>query len=152
MLARQEALFTDLQESWYALDRAERAGEGQAEPATLDTLRQAVEAARQRYVQDGYLPVLNRPEERDASGAETLLMLPAREELPEPAPGGEPVFYHRIGVRGQGRIRLGLGVEPGTTAGVLGSPLKDVCVVHGRGRDAALHIGGPAVDTASPRP
>jgi hypothetical protein len=138
-------LYEAVRESGEAVGRAVRGGAGQAE---LGGLRQAARAARQRYVQEGYLPFAGRPEERDAYGAEVLVMPAGRGLLPEPAPGGEPVFCRQVGVWEQRRVRLGLGAEPGAAADVLVCGLGYVAVVHGRGRDGRLRVGGAVADGA----
>jgi DNA-binding response OmpR family regulator len=144
MLERYGALHQILQERRAALDQAVRVDAGQEE---LDLLRQEVKAARQRYIQDGYLPFADRPEGREASATEILLMPVDRGALPESPPRGEPVFYHQIGAWRQQRVRLGLGTEPGAAADVLVTPLGNVAVVHGRGKNGRLQIDGALVDT-----
>jgi hypothetical protein len=141
---RKTALFKAYEKSQREFRRAERSG---AEKAQVDKLRQAADAAEEEYVQHGYRPQMNRPEEWEANGTQSLVWPVTVESLPMPpgVAGEQPVFYRRIGAVKQDLVRLGLGVETGQTADLLLSPMDDIAVVHGLGKDGLLSIGGVAV-------
>ncbi len=128
------------------LDQAELRGARQAD---LDKLQGAVAVAAQKRTQHAFRPYVSTAPEWDAFRTESLLRPIRRLELPgPPGTGGErPVFLHTVGAGEQATVRLWLGVEPSTAADLLVSHLADDVLVHGRGMDGRLHVGGVPVDT-----
>ena len=125
--------------------QAESAGAGQAE---LDELSKAHLAASQKLTQDGFRPYVSRPREWDAYYTQDLLGPVTKTAAPGPpgAGGRQQVFSHMVQTKQDQIARLWLGVAPGTAADLLVSPLR-VPVVHGRGMDGRLRVGGVVVDT-----